>query len=385
MLLYLVQFFNNGFNNRKIMAKNLIAYNDNDSIDTIAEKLFNKISRLIDDARQNIHRTVDSEMVRAYWLIGRDIVEVDQRGEIKAKYGTYLITSVSKKLTQKHGRGFSVSTLRDARQFYLVYQDFSPIHHAVRGELATQKLSPNLGWIHYRALMRVARIEARSFYEHEAINNSWTGRELERQISSLLFDRLAKSKDKDGLLQLANKGHVLHKPEDAIKEPVVLEFLNIPESNKLVESELEEALINNLQKFLLEMGAGLAYVGRQRRLTLDGDHYYVDLVMYSIPLKAYFLIDIKVKKLTHGDVGQMLLYVNYFDREIKKTDDNPTIGLVLCTEKSDEMVKYMLTENNKQIFASKYQLYLPTKEVLEAELKREVELVKEKLEDEVNK
>lgn len=385
MLLYLVQLFVITFSNEKIMSKNLIAYNDDDSIDTIAEKLFNKISRLIDDARQNIHRSVDSEMVRTYWLIGHDIVEVDQRGEIKAKYGTYLINNVSKKLTQKHGRGFSVSTLRDSRQFYLVYQDFSPIHHALRGELEAQKLSLNLGWIHYRALMRVNRVEARAFYEREAINNSWTGRELERQINSLLFDRLAKSKDKAGLLQLANKGHILCKPEDAIKEPVVLEFLNLPESNKLVESELEEALISNLQQFLLEMGAGLAYVGRQRRLTLDGDHYYVDLVMYSIPLKAYFLIDLKVKKLTHGDVGQMLLYVNYFDREIKKADDNPTIGLVLCTEKSDEMVKYMLTDHNKQIFASKYQLYLPAKEVLEAELRREMALVKEKLEDELNK
>lgn len=365
------------------MSKDLVVYNDNDSIDEAAEKLFKNISCYINNARQNVQRSIDSEMVCAYWLTGRDIVEVNQSGAERAKYGTHLLKSLSQKLTREHGRGFSLENLKRMRQFYMAFKDTSPIGYAVRTQLQ-KTLNPNLGWIHYRALMRVERPEARLFYETEALNHSWTGRELERQINSLLFDRLAKSKDKTGLLQLASEGHTLHKPEDAIKEPVVLEFLNLPESHKLVESKLEEALISNLQSFLLEMGAGLAYLGRQKRLTLDGDHYYVDLTFYSIPLKAYFLIDLKVSKLTHADVGQMLLYVNYFDREIKKTDDNPTIGLVLCTEKSDEMVKYMLTENNQQIFASKYQLYLPTKEMLEAELKREMELIKEKLDDEVN-
>ncbi len=316
-------------------------------------------------------------MVKAYWLMGRDIVEVNQEGNLRAKYGSALLNKLSEKLKNQHGKGFSVSTLRDARQFYSAYQEYSPIHHTVRGK--SKSLNLNIGWSHYRALMRVDRLEARSFYEIETVKNSWAGRELERQINSLLFDRLAKSKDKEGLIKLANKGHEVYKPEDTIKDPVVLEFLDIPESNKLVESKLEEALITNLQKFLLEMGAGLAYVGRQKRLIPDGDRYNVDLVFYSIPLKAYCLIDLKVAKLSHADVGKMLLYVNYFDRKIKCKDDNPTIGLILCTEKNDEMVRYMLSEDNKQIFASKYQLHLPSKEALEAELKREMEILEELL------
>ncbi len=364
----------------KPLSNQLVVNNDGlaDSNQHI-EKLYQKIASHINNARKGVQRTIDTEMVKTHWLIGRDIVEDDQGGEIKSKYGSYVLDQVSQRLTKQYGKGFSKENLKRIRQFYIVYQDVPPIGYAVRTQSKT--LNPNLGWIHYRALMRIKRLEERSFYEVEALKNRWAGRELERQIHSLLFDRLAKSKDKSGLLQLANKGHQVQKPEDAIKEPVVLEFLNLPESHKLVESKLEEALIDNLQKFLLEMGSGLSYVGRQKRLTLDGDHYYADLVMYSIPLKAYFLIDLKVSKLTHADVGQMLLYVNYFDREVKGIDDNPTIGLILCTEKSNEMVKYMLTEDNKQIFASKYQLYLPSKEELETELNREIELLKDAMEE----
>jgi predicted nuclease of restriction endonuclease-like (RecB) superfamily len=352
--------------------------NDNQEIEILAEKLFQNISSYVVAARQNIKCSIDVEMVKAYWLTGHDIVESSQEGNLRAKYGTFLLKKVSSKLTAQHGSGFSVENLKRMRQFYIAFKDIPPIGYAARTQFK-KTLNPNLSWMHYRALMRVDRLEARAFYEIEALKNNWTGRELERQINSLLFDRLAKSKDKAGLLKLANKGHEIDKPEDAIKEPVVLEFLDIPESNKLVESKLEEALITNLQKFLLEMGAGLAYVGRQKRLMLDGDRYNVDLVFYSIPLKAYCLIDLKVAKLTHADVGQMLLYVNYFDRQIKGKDDNPTIGLILCTEKSNEMVKYMLSEDNKQIFASKYQLHLPSKETLEAELKREIELLEDQL------
>ena len=330
--------------------------------------LFQKISHHIDSARNNIVRSVDSEMVQAYWHIGRDIVEEEQNGQQRAQYGKQLLQELSKKLTLKYGKGFSVSTLRDIRQFYIVYSS-SPIHHALRGELLN---STKLGWIHYRALMRVNRPEARSFYEIEAAKNNWSGRELERQINSLLYDRLAKSKDKEGLLQLATEGQVIIKPEDALKEPVVLEFLNLPESHKLVESELEQALIDNLHHFLLELGSGFAFIARQKRLTLDGDNYYADLVFYHVKLKCYVVIDLKVHKLTHADIGQMLLYVNYFDREIRDEQDNPTIGLVLCTEKSDTMVKYMLSENNQQIFANKYQLYLPTEEQLAQELQKEL-------------
>ena len=334
------------------------------------DELFQKVTKYIDSARNNIVRSVDSEMVQAYWLIGRDIVEEEQHGQLRAQYGKQLLQALSKKLTLKYGKGFSVTTLKDIRQFYKTYSARS-IRHAVRGEL-TNNFNSKLGWIHYRALMRIDRPEARSFYEIEAIKNNWKGRELERQIDSLLYDRLAKSKDKDGLLQLATQGQVITKPEDALKDPVVLEFLNLPESHKLVESELEQALIDNLHHFLLELGSGFAFIARQKRLTLDGDNYYADLVFYHVKLKCYVVIDLKVHKLTHADIGQMLLYVNYFDREIRDEQDNPTIGLVLCTQKSDTMVKYMLSENNQQIFASKYQLYLPTEEQLAQELQKEL-------------
>ena len=197
----------------------------------------------------------------------------------------------------------------------------------------------------------------------------------------MLFDRLAKSKDKEGLLKLVNEGQEFNNPEDAIKEPLVLEFLGIPESHHLIESQVEEALINNLQHFLLELGKGFAFIGRQKRLTFDGDHYYADLVFYHVILKCYVIIDLKTRKLTHADLGQMQLYVNFFDKEIKQKEDNPTIGLVLCTEKSESMAKYLLGEKAKQIFASKYQLHLPTEEQLEREIKREVQIINDGLKD----
>jgi predicted nuclease of restriction endonuclease-like (RecB) superfamily len=343
----------------------------------IAENLSLKASEHIEVARVRVQRSVNSEMVRAYWLIGRDIVEAEQNGQARATYGSYLLQTLARFLTNKYGRGFSLSTLKDVRQFYLAYPDLR-ISHALRGESGDSEFSLNLGWIHYRALMRVERKEARQFYTIEAEKNCWSGRELERQINSLLFDRIAKSKDKIGLLNLAKEGQEINTPEDAIKEPVVLEFLGIPESTKLIESDLEEALINNLQQFLLELGKGFSFIGRQKRLTFDGDHFYADLVFYHVILKCYVIIDLKTRKLTHADLGQMQLYVNYFDKEIKQEDDNPTIGLVLCTEKSEEMAKYMLGDKAKQIFASKYQLYLPTEEQLEKEIRREILILNSK-------
>ena len=270
------------------------------------------------------------------------------------------------------------------RKFYLEYQpnsDDYPIQHTTCTEFQPEFM-PCLGWSHYRLLMRVGRSEARAFYEIEASKNNWSVRELERQIGSLLFDRLAKSRDKEGVMALAYKGQELNQPEDAIKEPFVLEFLGIPESHRLIESKLEEALISNLQKFLLELGKGFAFIARQKRLTLENDHFYADLVFYHVILKCYVIIDIKTKKLSHADLGQIQLYVNYFDQEIKTENDNPTIGLVLCTEKSDAMVKYTLGEKVKQIFASKYQFHLPTEAELEAELKREIKEIKGRLREE---
>ncbi|ARB90732.1 PDDEXK nuclease domain-containing protein [Legionella longbeachae] len=285
----------------------------------------------------------------AYWYIGRDIVTAEQEGQARAAYGSQLLQELPTRLTKKYGKGFSVSTLRDIRQFYLVYPNIE-IHHAARSKSSNElSLSSNL---ELDPLSRIDRQETRQFYTVEAEKNAWSGRELERQINSLLFDRLAKSKDKEGLLALSRDGQEINQPEDAIKEPLILEFLGLPEPHRLVESKLEEALINNLQKFLLELGTGFSYIGRQKRLTFDGDHYYADLVFYHVILKCYIIIDLKTRKLTHADLGQMQLYVNYFDAEIKQEDDNPTIGLVLCHKKVKQWLNiYLAKRQNKSLLA----------------------------------
>ncbi|MBU0676975.1 MAG: DUF1016 family protein [Verrucomicrobia bacterium] len=234
------------------------------------------------------------------------------------------------------------------------------------------RLNPNLSWTHYRTLLRVERPEARAFYEIEALHNHWSAREMERQINSLLYDRLALSKDKKGLMRLATKGHEIQKPADIFKDPVVMEFLGLPESPKLVETKLEQALIDHLQAFLLELGKGFAFVARQKRLTLDGDHFYADLIFYHTILKSFIIIDLKTGKLTHEDLGQLQLYVNFYDRECRTEGDNPTVGLILCAEKNDAVVRYTLGEGQKKIFASRYKLYLPTEAELRTEMRREV-------------
>lgn len=270
----------------------------------------------IDAARGNIQRTVDVEMIKAYWLTGRDIVEQEQQGKQRADYGTFLIQGLSKQLNKHFGRGFSATTLKQARTFYLEYQiDIAIEKGHTLCDLSVPVFSPSLSWSHYRALLKVKNSVARKFYEKEAETNCWSVRELERQIGSLLFERLAKSKDKVGLLKLACNGQEISKPEDAIKDPLILEFLGLPESEQLIESDLEAALINNLQKFLLELGKGFAFIARQKRLSLDNDHYYADLVFYHVILKCYVIIDIKTQPLNHGDLGQIQLYVNYFDKE----------------------------------------------------------------------
>lgn len=248
------------------------------------------------------------------------------------------------------------------------------IQHAVRGESwRPGKLNLNLSWTHYRSLLRVGRAEARTFYEIEAARNAWSARELERQINSLFYERLALSRDKKGLRKLAIKGQEVQQPADVFKDPVVMEFLGLPESPKLVESNLEQALIDNLQAFLLELGKGFAFVARQKRLTLDGDHFYIDLVFYHTILKCYVLVDLKTGKLTHQDLGQLQLYVNFYDIERRTEGDNPTLGLILCADKNDAVVKYTLgPDQARTIFASRYKLYLPTEAQLQAELRREV-------------
>lgn len=339
------------------------------------DHLYSKISCRIQQARLVVVRTLNTEQVKTYWLIGRDVVEEEQAGKARAGYGAFLLNEISERLTKTFGKGFGRSTIADMRKFYLTYQKV----HAVRGQLIEPEFNANLGWTHYRALMRENRDTVRTFYEIEAGKNNWSARELERQMGSLLFERLAKSKDKKGLIKLAQKGQEIINPVDAIKDPLVLEFLDIPESHQLIESKLEGALISNMQNFLLELGTGFAFIGRQKRLTLDGKHFYADLVFYHTVLKCYIVLDLKTKELTHADLGQMLLYVNYFDQEIKKEDDNPTIGLILCTEKSNAVVKYTLGDKVKQIFASKYQFHLPTEKELENELKRELKKLKYRL------
>lgn len=254
-----------------------------------------------------------------------------------------------------------------------------PIGYALRSEFwRPGQLHPNLSWTHYRTLLHVDKPETRAFYEIEALKNNWSARELERQINSLLYERLARSRDKRGLMRLATKGHEIRRPLDVFKDPVVIEFLGLPESPRLVESDLERALLDNLQAFLLELGKGFAFVSRQERVTVEGDHFYIDLVFYHTVLKCHVLIDLKVGKLTHEDLGQIQLYVNYYDRERRTPGDGPTLGLILCTDKNDAVVRYTLGEEQaKAIFASRYKLHLPTEAELKAEIRRELRLLRE--------
>ena len=369
-------------------------------IEPLNHELLQRIRQIWETSRTQAARSVNTAHVCANWLIGQQIVEAEQGGVERAGYGEKLLESLSQQLTDEYGNGFSLSSLKYMRLFYLTYPGLLTIRHAVRDEssisasvtidpvqyvtamtsaaLTTMpweagRLHPNLSWTHYRTLLKVDRREARNFYEIEAINNGWSARQLERQINSLLFDRLLKSRDKAGLLALANEGLVVNKPADAIKDPYVLEFLELPESHRLVESAVEEALLTQLQAFLLELGSGFAFIGRQVRLTLAGDHFYPDLVFYHIKLKCYVIIDLKVGKLSHADLGQMQLYVHYYDREVVEASDNPTIGLILCTDKNEALVRYVLDEKNQQIFASRYQFHLPSEEILLAEIKRELE------------
>jgi predicted nuclease of restriction endonuclease-like (RecB) superfamily len=365
--------------------------------------LYGRIQAIIVSARAGAARSVNTAQVVSNWLIGREIVEEKQKGRARADYyGKKIIEDLSKKMTKSYGSGYSAQNLFYMVQFYRAYAGLlaseeilhtacgeslidkagveKNILHAARGESMAQSrkdwvpglLHPNLSWTHYRTLLKVDEPAKRAFYEIEAIKNNWVVLELERQINSLLYERLAKSKDKVGLMKLATKGQEILRPEDVFKDPMVIEFLGMPESHQLVESKLEEALLGNLQKFLLELGKGFAFVARQERLTLDGDHFYIDLVFYHTVLKCFVLIDLKAGKLTHQDLGQMQFYVNCFDRERLSEGDNPTLSLILCTDKNDTVVKYTLGEGQKKIFASRYKLHLPTEAELKAEIKREL-------------
>jgi predicted nuclease of restriction endonuclease-like (RecB) superfamily len=322
------------------------------------EATYQKISEVLNQARNAVWRAVNATMVAAYWEIGKIIVEKEQDGKERAKYGERLIKALSAQLSKEFGKGFSVSNLWDMRAFYLAY----PILQALPRELS---------WTHYRSLLRIEKLEARAFYEKEAVSSRWSTRELERQINSLLYERLALSRDKEEVLALAQKGHEIAHPTDLVKDPYVLEFVGMKQDEKFLESDLEHALITRLQDFLLELGKGFLFAGRQQRITLGDDHFYIDLVFYNRFTKSFVLIDLKIGKLMHQDIGQMQMYVNYYKREITTPDENPPIGIILCAEKNNAVVRYTLPEDNKDIFVSKYKLYLPTEEELVYELERE--------------
>jgi predicted nuclease of restriction endonuclease-like (RecB) superfamily len=362
------------------------------------EHLYERIATILDEARSRVARSVNTAMVHAYWLIGCEIVEVEQHGAERAGYGEGLMKRVAARLSAKFGKGFSLASLKRMKQFYLAFPRGSALVSAGDGKGSTVlRLSadaddgekgsvalslsagasplfpPMLAWSHYLVLLRVDRTEARSFYEIEAARESWSVRELERQVATLLFDRLAKNKRPEQVLELARKGQQVSVPSDVLKDPFVLEFADLRENPAAQERDLEQAIIDRLEDFLLEMGKGFCFVARQKRMTLEGDHFYVDLVFYNRLLRCFVLVDLKMGKLTHQDLGQMQMYVNFFDRFQREEHEAKTIGIVLCSDKNDAMVRITLPDDNAQILAARYQMYLPTEEELRAELERERE------------
>ena len=320
-------------------------------MEELKKDIYEEIRGLLKSARENIVSTINSTMAKTYFLIGKRIVEEEQNGEKRAEYGKKLIKELSKKLTKEFGKGFSERNLEQMRKFYLAYS----IPQTVSAEF-------RLSWSHYLILMRMENLDERNFYEIEAIENNWSLRELRRQIDSALYERLVLSRDKEKVKSLALKGQIIEKPEDIVKDPYILEFLGLEEQNSYSENRLETEIINNLEKFLLELGKGFTFVGRQVRFTFDEKHFRVDLVFYNRLLKCFVLIDLKIGEVTHQDLGQMQMYVNYYDRYVKLDDENKTIGIIICRDKNDTLVKMTLPEDNQQIFASRYMTVLPSKE-----------------------
>ncbi|MCA1758117.1 MAG: PDDEXK nuclease domain-containing protein [Bacteroidales bacterium] len=325
---------------------------------------YDKIKEIIETARSRVYYTANFEMVMAYWDIGYTIVEEEQKGKERAEYGKGLLPNLSNRLTKDYGRGFDESNLRNMRKFYLVYQN-------------RDALRPELSWTHYRILMRIEKKSAREFYNQESIEGNWSTRQLERQVNSHYFERMVMTKESNrSLLKIeaeSNKEQL--QPVNIIKDPYVLEFLNLNSNRVFYESELEQALIDKLQEFLLELGKGFTFVHRQYHISADTKHFYVDLVFYNYILKCFLLIDLKTGELTHQDIGQMDFYVRYFEDKVRQKSDNPTIGLILCAERNKTVVKYSLLKDSKHIFASRYKLYLPTDNELKDELTRERKLI----------
>jgi predicted nuclease of restriction endonuclease-like (RecB) superfamily len=334
-----------------------------------ANALFEQILQVVEQAKNHVKQAVNSQMVQAYWQIGCLIVEREQQGKTRAEYGKAQLKTLSQQLTQHFGKGFDVTNLRNMRRFYQAF----PIQETVSLELS---------WSHYNLLARQENPQARLWYQQEAIQQSWSVRALERQIGTLYYERLLASKDKSLVEQEANTHTqpLAESPKAYLRDPYILDFLNL-EGKTYLESTLEQGIINNLQNFLLELGKGFAFVERQQRIRFDDEDFYIDLVFYNFKLKCFLLIDLKIGKLKHQDVGQMDTYVRLYDEQYKGSDDNPTIGLVLCSEKSEAVVKYSVLSDQKQLFASKYMIHLPSEEELKQELERERANVQQQLAD----
>lgn len=315
------------------------------------ENLYNRISKLLKISRERTIRAINTTMVTTYFEIGRLIVEEEQNGKDRATYGKEILKNLSIKLTKEFGKGFSKTNLKQMKSFYLIYKN---------GQTMSDQFK--LSWSHYLILMRMENSNARQFYEIEAINNNWSMRELKRQVNSALYERLLLSKDKKKIIELSQKGQIIEKPSDIVKDPYILEFLGLEERPNYSESELETEIINKLEMFLLELGKGFTFVGRQVRFTFEERHFRVDLVFYNRLLRCFVLIDLKIGEVTHQDLGQMQMYVNYYDREVKLPEENKTIGIIICREKNDTLVKMTLPQDNEQIFASKYEMILPSKD-----------------------
>ena len=330
------------------------------------ESIYSRVRNILETARGTAYRAVNFAMVQAYWHIGKVIVEEEQKGKAKAGYGEYLIKELAERLAKEFGKGFDYSNVKNMRQFYLTF----PIADALRSQLS---------WTHYRLLMRVEPELAREFYINECISENWSTRQLERQINSFYYERLLASRAKKLVRAEIQKLESGTEPKDIIKDPYVLEFLDIKDGKKYFETELEQGLIDKLHNFLLELGKGFSFIARQKRITIEDDHYYIDLVFYNYILKCFVIIDLKVGKLTHQDIGQMDFYVRYFEKEVRQPEDNPTIGLILCAQKNEAMAKYTLLKDSKTVFASKYKLYLPTEKELKEELEREKRMIEMEL------
>lgn len=341
--------------------------------------LYSNIKSLVELTKKQVVQNINTTMLLTYFQIGKFILEDEQKNKARASYASFTLKLISNKLTKDFGRGFSVDNLERFRKFYLNYR--TRISATASRKSSAQKNTPksaslsrksellfSLSWSHYTTLLKIENEEERNFYEIEATENNWSVRELQKQYSSSLYERLILSKNKQKVKQLSKKGQIIQKPTDALKDHLVLEFLDLQERPHYTERDLEKAIIDKLEHFMLEMGKGFLFAGRQKRFSFEGDHFYVDLVFYNRLLNCFVLLDLKIGKLTHQDIGQMQMYVNYYDRFVKTNNENPTIGIILCKEENKTVVEITLPKNNHQIFAKEYKLYLPSKDQLKKQI-----------------